>query len=134
VAPRRWSGRTTGSRRSRGVEAGQLEVDVDIDGDEVLELDLEQIRIPGRVLRQPVVRQPVGAELGLREVLDADDGDAGELEASRGEVAQLARNNPAVRTDDDRVDEAEPADGLRQLLELARRVPAGIARVEVERV
>jgi hypothetical protein len=54
------------------LETGYGDVEVEIELQEALKLDGEQLAVPARVFGELVVGDDIGANLGVREVLEAD--------------------------------------------------------------
>ena len=55
-----------------GFEAGDFQVEREVQARQMLEFDRQDLRIPARIQRQLVVRDDIGALLLLAQVLDAD--------------------------------------------------------------
>ena len=70
------SGADTGARQIElgGLEAGDLQIEVEIDLGERLQFDRQEVPIPARTLRELIVGNYVGAHLGVGEVLELEGG------------------------------------------------------------
>jgi hypothetical protein len=110
-------------------EAGQRDVDVDIDPGQLAELELQEVEVPAGAEGDPVVGQAQGALLGLRKTGEHDGRHLRHAERLRGEEPAVAGDDAARRVDQDRVGEPEGADRGGNLLHLLPGMCAGIAAV-----
>ena len=89
------------------LEAGDRDVEVEIELDQVLQLDRQDLAIPAGLLGELVVGEDVGALLRLAHVLEPDDRNGLMPERlGRGDAA-MSGDDDAVLVDQDRVVEAE---------------------------
>jgi hypothetical protein len=113
-------------------EAGDLEVEVELQAGELLELERETRLVPAGVLGQPVVGQDEGAPLRITQVLQPHRRNLGDPEKLRGLDSGVAGNYRVPRIDQDGDVEAEPPDALGDLPDLLLRMGAGVARIRTE--
>jgi hypothetical protein len=118
----------------RGVEAGNLDGKIEIHLGQRLQLFRQQVGIPRCQLGESVIGQSIGPFLRFTEVLDPNAGDSGKTEGLRRLDPSMTGDDLAVGADQRRNDEAERRDTRRQLLELSRRVLAGISRIGLQAV
>ena len=110
-------------------EARHVEVEVEVDLREFLELDRQQIPIPARAFRELIVRDHVGADLILGEVLELERRDGVQAQMLRGTHLAVAGDDGPRRVDEHGVREPKRLDRGRDLADLllgvgARVVPA----------
>ena len=103
---------------SGGLETGDGDVDVEFELQEALELDGEQLPVPARVFGKLVVGDDVGADLGGREVREADRRHLLDAEPYRRFDAAVAGDDAAVTIDQHRVGKPKPLDAVRDLADL----------------
>ena len=112
-----------------GGEAGQRQVEIDVEHRQLAELELQEIEVPAGAERDLVVGDPQRPLLRLREMRQRDRRHLGHADRLRRQQPAVAGDDPALGIDQDRVGEAERADRGGDLLELPLRVGAGVARV-----
>ena len=112
-----------------GGEAGQRQVEVDVEHRQLAELELQEVEVPAGAERDLVVGDPERPPLRLREMRQHDRRHLGQADRLRRQQPAVAGDDPALGIDQDRVGEAELADRGGDLLELPLRVGAGVARV-----
>ena len=121
----------------RRIEAGQREVEVEfaleVEFGEIDDLEPQQLLVPVRQLRDAVVGEPVGADLGVCQVLEPDCRHGRETEAFRCLIAAVPGDDRIVPVDQHRVHETVLADRPGDDLDLLVVVAAGIAGVGLER-
>jgi hypothetical protein len=111
----------------RQIKARYGNIKIDVELGKVLQFNSEQSAIPAGVFSKPVISDHVSANLGLahagqlycRDLIETDD--FGALNAT------VAGNHEVCVIDQDRVDKAEPPDGVGDLGNLLFRMGAGIA-------
>ena len=103
---------------SGGLETGDGDVDGEFELQEALELDGEQLPVPARVFGKLVVGDDVGADLGGREVREADRRHLLDAEPYRRFDAAVAGDDAAVTIDQHRVGKPKPLDAVRDLADL----------------
>ena len=102
-----------------GLEAGDLQIEIELELGKRLELDRQDLAIPAGQLGQPVVGDHIGPALGLREMVEFDRRNLEHAKLLGRGDASVAGHDLAVATDQDRVGESELADrrgDLRDLL------------------
>ena len=107
-----------------GVEGGQL--DLEVIGDQQLDLVAQQAHVPAGQQGQLVVGQDIGPFGGLGETRDDAGGHRCEIEALGNLPACFARQNDAVLIDQDGIGDAEIVDALFELEELLGAVTARV--------
>ena len=112
-----------------GGEAGQREVEVDVEHRQLAELELQEIEVPAGAERDLVVGDPQRPLLRLGEVRQRDRRHLGHAERLRRQQPAVPGDDRALGVDQDRIGEAELADRGGDLLDLPLRMGAGVARV-----
>ena len=115
-------------------EADRLDFEVEFDPCQSLKLFAEQPIAPDRDLGQTVVGDDEGAFLRLGEAFEADGGNFGETQPTRGRQPAVAGDDGAVAVDQNRDVEAEGFDAAGDLPDLLLAVPAGVGRVGLQAV
>ena len=112
-----------------GGEAGQREVEIDVDHRQLAELELQQIEVPAGAERDLVVGDPQRALLRLREVRQHDRRHLGHPRRLGRQQPAMPGDDPALGIDQDRVGEAERPDRGGDLLDLPLGMGARVARI-----
>ena len=115
------------------IEAGQAEVDLDVQRVDRLELLPEQLPVPLTEFVEPVLGHGVKPQLGLAQPLDRERRHGRVAKPLGGLDAGVAAQDVQLRIDQDRVEEAEPGDALPDLVELFLGMPARLARPRPQR-
>jgi hypothetical protein len=110
-----------------GREAGELDVEIDID--ETLQLNRQQLAVPTRIEGQLVVGQHIGAPLGGAQMRQTYRRDALQSEQLCGLDSAVAGDDPAVLSDQNWIVESELPDAVRDLSDLLLGMGARIARM-----
>ena len=111
----------------RNREARDVEVELEIRGQERPQLRGEQVLVPAGIERQFVVSEDIGALLGPAQVLDLQTGHLGQAEECRcGHAPVTGQDGPRL-VDQHRRGEAELPDAGGDLPDLLRGMGAGIA-------
>jgi hypothetical protein len=114
------------------LEAGQLEVEVQLELADVAQLQRHQLTVPAGGLGQPAVGARAGALLRLAHLGQADRRHLCHAEEPGRLQPTMARQNAALLIQQDRVGETELPDAPRDLPNLLIRVRARVARVRLE--
>lgn len=102
----------------RRLEAGDGNVQIDVELGQIMQLKAQQPLVPAGVLRKLVVGNDIGADFPPRSYRRAGPSGRGRgRSAGRGQAA-VACDHAVVLVDQDWIGKAEPADGLGDLLDL----------------
>jgi hypothetical protein len=112
-----------------GREAGEREIEVDVEHRQLAELELQQVEVPAGAERDLVVGDPQRPLLCLREMRQDDRRHLAQTEGLRREQPAVPGDDPALGVDQHRVGEAERPDRGGDLLDLPLRVRPGVARI-----
>ena len=112
-----------------GIEPGDLRIEVQVQGSQTLQLDLEDLPVPASQLGQPIIGDHIGPALGIGHMVQPNRGDGRATEALGSLDAAVAGNNDVVGVDQDRIVEAEVADRGRDLADLLVGVDARVAGI-----
>lgn len=107
-------------------EADNLEIE-GLQRFKLAEFQPQQVLVPARLLRQPVVRDRIGPQVSFGEVRQHQGRDQRQPELLGGLHTAMSRNEPAPVIDQNRLGEAELADRGRELRDLLLGVSARIA-------
>ena len=111
----------------RQLEAGDGEIEVDVEVGEILELDREQVPIPAGILGELVVGDHISADIRLAHARQLDGRDRHAAEQLRGRDTAMPGDDAVRIIDQDRIGESEPPDRRGDLLNLLCGMRARIA-------
>jgi hypothetical protein len=118
----------------RGLEAGDLNVELEVEARQVLELDRQDFPIPPGIEGELVVGDDVSPFLRLAEMLDPNGRHHLQAQSARRFDAAVAGDDHVRLIDEDRVGEAEFANRGRDLMNLLLRVNSRVARKGLQQV
>jgi hypothetical protein len=91
------------------------------------ELQRELLRLPRRILAEPIERQPQGPQFGLGQLREGAGRHLGKTQLACGQHQPPPRYDSPLRVDQDRQHETEPIETGGELADLSGRVPPGLA-------
>ena len=125
-----FAGRTLDQKVDLGRgKAGHRQIEAELEAGQLGQLQRQQLAIPAGQLGQPVIGQHIGALLGLAHIGKPDRRHLIHTEQPGGCDSAMAGEDPAGLVDQDGVGEAEGADAVGDLPDLALGMGARIARV-----
>src|SRR5437868_7207509 len=113
-------------------ETGNGDIEIEIFGQQLLQLIAQYLPVPPRIQRQPIVGYHIGALVCLAHRVDTDGRHFFEAHGARRGDAPVAGQDLPVLVDDDGIGEAEAADAGDDLLDLRLRVAARSIRPGLE--
>lgn len=113
------------------IEAGELKVEP-LDRQR-LELERQQLLVPRRIERNPVVGEPIGTDLGGRQSSKDDSRHGSETKLERGRITTVAGDDDLLLVNEQRVGPAARADASCDRPNLFLRMHPGVGRIRRDR-